>query len=43
MVVVVVVVVVVVDELTVTSERLEEEINNKSHDLLRVGSNDFEV
>ena len=31
------------DELTVTSEKLKEEINNKSRDLLRAGSNDFEL
>ena len=37
--VVVVVVVVVVVELAVTTESLKEEINYKSHDLLRVGSN----
>ena len=37
--VVVVVVVVVVVELAVTTESLKEEINYKSRDLLRVGSN----
>ena len=41
--VVVVVVVVVVVELAVTTESLKEEINYKSCDSLRVGSNNFEI